>query len=91
MNIKRPTSSRILTAIQAAAREQGTNPYQIAKASGMRLTTVQRLLAKKINTSLRNVEILLAAVGVDFRLVATHRPKAPPATGRGHGNGRGRR
>ncbi len=39
-----------------AARKQKTNPYQIAKASGMSLTTVQRLLSIPANLPLLNIE-----------------------------------
>jgi hypothetical protein len=91
MPIKKPTNSRILTALQEAAKKQKTNPYQIAKASGMPLTTVQRLLNKKINTPLRNVEMLLAALGTDYRIVADRRPIARPGTGRRRWQGRGHR
>jgi hypothetical protein len=63
-------SSRILAAIRESAHQQGTNPYQIAKASGMPLTTIQRLLKVKVHVPLRNVETLLEALGVEVKLVS---------------------
>lgn len=68
--VSKPTSSTILAGIQKAMREQKTNPYQIAKASGMPLTTVQRLLEKRINVPLRNVEMLARALGLTIVLAA---------------------
>ena len=68
--VSKPTSSTILAGIQQAMREQKTNPYQIAKASGMPLTTVQRLLEKRINVPLRNVEMLAKALGLTIVLAA---------------------
>jgi DNA-binding IclR family transcriptional regulator len=62
-------SSRILAAIRESAAQQGLNPYKIAKSSGMPLTTVQRLLKVKVHVPLRNVESLLAALGVEVSLV----------------------
>jgi hypothetical protein len=84
-NVSKPTSSIILAGIQKAMREQKTNPYQIAKASGMPLTTVQRLLEKRINVPLRNVEMLAKALGVTILVAFESKPKAKPGTGRGHG------
>ena len=77
-------SSRLLAILQDSARRQGTNPYQITKASGLPLTTVQRLLSIKINLPLRNVEMLMAALGLEIR-VTRGTSATRPATGRGHG------
>ena len=87
---KRPEQSQILMAIQAAARSQRTNPYQIAKASGMPLTTVQRLLTRRISLPLVNVEMLFEALGLRFQLVATAKTFVEAGTGRRHGLQRGR-
>lgn len=83
MTPSRPRSSRILVAIREAVTRQGTNPYQITKASGIPLTTVQRLLAIKINAPLRNVEMLMAVLGLDFTVVPSGKSVARPGTGRG--------
>ena len=69
MPIPPPQSSLILSALRQAVRDQGTNPYRIAKSSGMPLTTVQRLLTVTINVPLRNVETLMKALGLDLLLV----------------------
>jgi hypothetical protein len=69
-----PSTSRILAAIRAHVRRLGTNPYRIARSSGMPLTTVQRLLTISINVPLRNVEMLLAVLGLDFDIVSHRTP-----------------
>lgn len=82
MAIPVPHTSRILAEIQESARRQGTNPYRIASASGMPLTTVQRLLSISINVPMRNVEMLLEALGLEVHVVAKA-ITAPLAPGRG--------
>jgi hypothetical protein len=82
MAIPIPRTSQILAEIQAAARRQGTNPYRIATASGMPLTTVQRLLTVAINVPLRNVEMLLTALGMDVHVVATNATSRRAPAGR---------
>jgi hypothetical protein len=83
--VPKPTVSVILAGIQAAARKQKTNPYQISKASGMPLTTVQRLLTLKINAPLRNVEMLAKVLGLTIAVAATGKGVVPAGTGRKHG------
>ena len=83
--ITKPTSSAILSEIQGAARKLKTNPYQVAKASGLPLTTVQRLLTIKLNVPLRNVEMLAKALGLMIRLVPNGKSIVLPGTGRKHG------
>jgi len=89
MPIQMPKTSRILAALQDAARRQRTNPYQIAKSSGLPLTTVQRLLTIKLNVPLRNVEMLMEALGLDVQIIASGKSVVRPGTGRGHGQRRG--
>jgi hypothetical protein len=83
--VPKPTISTILAGIQAAARQQKTNPYQISKASGIPLTTVHRLLGLKINIPLRNVEMLAKALGLTITIVTTGKGIVSAATGRKHG------
>ena len=71
----KPKLSHILSAIQDAVHSLGTNPYQIAKSSGMPLTTVQRLLGIKSNVPLRNAELLTDVLGVRFEIVANGKAK----------------
>jgi hypothetical protein len=70
----RPATSRILAAIRAHAHRLGTNPYRIARSSGMSLTTVQRLLSIPINVPLRNVEVLMEVLGLDYDIVPFRDP-----------------
>jgi hypothetical protein len=72
-----PATSRILAAIRDHVVRGGTNPYRIARASGMPLTTVQRLLSIPINLPLRNVEVLMAVLGLDFVIVPVRTTAAP--------------
>lgn len=83
--IPKPTSSVILAGIQKGAKELKTNPYQVAKASGLPLTTVQRLLTVKLNVPLRNVEMLAKALGLTIGIVPAGKSVVLPSTGRGHG------
>lgn len=85
MRIIPPKSSRLLSVLRESARQQGLNPYRIAKSSGLPLTTVQRLLTIKLNVPLRNVEMLMTALGLDLQIVGPRtsakpgRPKAAKA------------
>ena len=72
MGMPIPASSQFLTAIHGEVKRQGTNSYRLAKISGIPLTTVQRLLVLKTNLPLRNIDILLCALGLDVTIVATH-------------------
>src|SRR5271156_3254023 len=79
MRIIPPKSSRLLSVLRDSARQQGLNPYRIAKSSGLPLTTVQRLLTIKLNVPLRNVEMLMQALGLDLQIIG---PRAPAKPGR---------
>ncbi len=80
----RPVTSRILAAIRAHAQRLGTNPYRIARESGMPVTTVQRLLSISINVPLRNVEVLMEVLGLDYDIVPHRNPSGRPAPRRRH-------
>ena len=99
MRISPPKTSRLLSILRAAAAAQGLNPYRIAKSSGLPLTTVQRLLNIKLNVPLRNVEMLMEALGLNLQVVegkklraATAKPakSTKAATGKSTARGRGR-
>jgi hypothetical protein len=82
MRITPPKSSRLLSILRDSARQQGLNPYRIAKSSGLPLTTVQRLLTIKLNVPLRNVEMLMTALGLNLHIVrsrAAAKPGRPAA------------
>lgn len=85
MSRSRAPSSRILAAIRAESARQRTNPYQIAKASGVPLTTVQRFLSRTTCVPIQRVESLLEALGVTYRLVPSGHSLVSPGTGRQHG------
>jgi hypothetical protein len=79
MRIIPPKSSRLLSVLRDSARQQGLNPYRIAKSSGLPLTTVQRLLTIKLNVPLRNVEMLMEALGLNLQISG---PRKPAKAGR---------
>ena len=79
MRISPPKTSRLLSILRAAAAAQGLNPYRIAKSSGLPLTTVQRLLNIKLNVPLRNVEMLMEALGLNLQVVEGKKPRAAAA------------
>jgi hypothetical protein len=79
MRITPPKSSRLLSVLRDSARQQGLNPYRIAKSSGLPLTTVQRLLTIKLNVPLRNVEMLMQALGLNVQVSG---PRTPAKLGR---------
>ena len=85
MTRERAPISRILAAIHAEVARQRTNPYQIAKATGMPVTTVQRFMNRSACVPLRTVESLLDALGVTYRLISSGRTVVHPGTGRRHG------
>ncbi len=84
MRIIPPKTSRLLSVLRDSARQQGLNPYRIAKSSGLPLTTVQRLLTIKLNVPLRNVEMLMEALGLNLQISG---PRTPAKPGRPKGRG----
>ena len=65
---------RLLAAARAAMKEQGTNPYRLAKATGLSVSSVQNLLSERVSPSVRNIELVLHALGFEVRAVKTHAP-----------------
>lgn len=55
-------------------KEQGINPYQLAKATGLSVGSVQNLLSEKVSPSLHNIEIVLDALGYEIQVVRTRAP-----------------
>jgi DNA-binding phage protein len=93
MRISPPKTSHLLSVLRASAQRQGLNPYRIAKSSGLPLTTVQRLLTIKLNVPLRNVEMLMQALGLNLQVVASkkaNRAAAAPAKTKAKAKRRGR-
>jgi hypothetical protein len=54
----------LLHCVRDATQRHRSNPYQIAKATGVRLHSVQKLLSQQSNPTLRNIEVILAGFGV---------------------------
>ena len=77
-----PRIPRLLAAVRAAMKDQGTNPYQIAKATGLSVGSVQNLLSEKVSPSLHNIEVVLHALGLEVQVVKGGRPLAKPGMGR---------
>ena len=60
----------LLALVQDVARRQKTNPYQIAKATGLPLRSIQKLLTQSANPTLRNVEVILDGFGMSIHVVS---------------------
>jgi DNA-binding phage protein len=56
----------LLQCVQRSVARRQTNAYQIAKATGLPLRSVQKLLAQKSNPTLRNVETIMSGLGLSF-------------------------
>jgi DNA-binding phage protein len=84
-------SASLLTLVKIVVEGQRTNPYQVAKATGINLRSVQNLLAGKAHPTLRNLEEIIAALGYEVRLHKRGDPIVKPGTGRGHGPMPGKR
>lgn len=70
----------LLRSVQDAAAERRTNAYQIAKATGLPLRSIQKLLRQTHNPTLRNVEVILSGLGLSLYLKAEDAPTIRPAT-----------
>lgn len=70
----------LLRCVHDATKRQKTNPYQIAKATGLRLHSIQKLLRQEANPTLRNVEIILAGYGIVLYMRDTGRSRIKPGT-----------
>jgi DNA-binding phage protein len=68
----------LLACIQDEAARRRTNPYQIAKATGLPLRSVQKLLAQKSNPTLKNIEVILDGFGLSILVIEESKPKIKP-------------
>ncbi len=68
----------LLICLQDAAAQRGTNAYQIAKATGLPLRSIQKLLGQTANPTLRNVEVILEAFGMSIYVVQDGRMSIKP-------------
>jgi transcriptional regulator with XRE-family HTH domain len=78
-------TAKLLGLLRQMADAHGTNAYQIAKASGVTLGSVQNLLAGKAHPTLRNLEAVFAVLGCEIQVVRRGKPSVSPGTGRLHG------
>lgn len=69
----------LLTYIQDAAARHKTNAYQITKATGIPLHSVQKLLQQTSNPTLKNIHLLLDGFGVELYAIDTGKPLIRPA------------
>jgi len=68
----------LLACIQDEAVRRRTNPYQIAKATGLPLRSVQKLLAQRSNPTLKNIELILDGFGLSILVVEVAKPTIKP-------------
>jgi DNA-binding phage protein len=68
----------LLTCIHDAVAVQKTNAYQISKATGIPLRSIQILLKQKSNPTLRNVHLLLAGLGLELYVINVGTPAIKP-------------
>jgi DNA-binding phage protein len=69
----------LLRAVQRETESHRTNAYQIAKATGLPLRSVQNLLRQVQNPTLRNVEVILTAFGLQMYLCKGAAPTIQPS------------
>jgi DNA-binding phage protein len=81
----------LLAQLRKLASARRTNPYQIAKATGVPLHSVQILLSAVANPTLGNFESIVQGFGYEITLVRKGEPSIEPGTGRGHGVVAGRK
>jgi DNA-binding phage protein len=81
----------LLAQFQRLVAQQQTNPYQIAKATGISIPSIRKLLKADYNPAIANIELILHGLGYRITLVRDGEPTIEPGTGRGHGVPRGKR
>jgi DNA-binding phage protein len=64
-------TSPVLQAIRLEVARQESNPYRLAKLTGFRVSTMQRLLSGECSPTLATIEAVADALG----LVLTTKPK----------------
>ena len=68
----------LLHCLQEAAKRHKTNAYQIAKATGLPLRSIQTLLAQRANPTLKNVHAIFDGLGMTIFIQNDHAPKIKP-------------
>jgi DNA-binding phage protein len=68
----------LLRCMQQAVVRHETNAYQIAKATGLPLRSVQKLLAQKSNPTLKNIEVIFTGLGLALYVQAQGRKTIKP-------------
>lgn len=69
----------LLRCLQDSVKAHETNAYQIAKATGLPLRSVQNLLRQIRNPTLSNVEVILTGLGLQLYVRADRKPTIRPA------------
>jgi len=67
------TPGTIVSAIQAEAKRQGVTAYRLAKDTGLRLHTCQRILAGDGSPTVATVEAVVKALGLVIDVRRTRR------------------
>ena len=69
----------LLGLVQGETTRHRSNPYQIAKATGLPMRSIQKLLAQSSNPTLRNVEMILHGFGLTLHVDADKPVHIKPA------------
>ena len=69
---------RLLAVARTALKEQGSNHYQLAKATGLSIGSVQNLMSHKVSPSLYNIELVLHVLGFEIEVVKVGPPLVKP-------------
>jgi DNA-binding phage protein len=59
-------ASPVLQAIREEVSRQGSNPYRLAKLTGLRISTMQRFLAGDGSPTLSTIEAVVEALGLEL-------------------------
>jgi len=76
MFIKKPKTSRILAMLRALAKQQQATAYTISKSSGMPVANIHRMLNNHIRVPIRNLEMLIDALGLTVQILPGKGKKA---------------
>jgi DNA-binding phage protein len=68
----------LLTCIHDAVALQKTNAYQIAKATGIPLRSIQNLLKQKSNPTIKNIHLIFTGLGLQLYVIEAGTPRIRP-------------
>jgi hypothetical protein len=79
MFIKKPKTSRILAMLRALAKQKNATAYTISKSSGMPVANIHRMLNNHISIPIRNLEMLIDALGLTVQILPRKGSAGRPA------------